>query len=679
MKTVAQLRAIWYRLLTIPYVLLVVALIYLSVYLRFSSVPGNDPSPPSLGWWAWFDQSQYLKAAQAFATQDFLAEHFFYPPLYSALGSLFLIGTSDHPFLVINLICLLWFVYVCIRLSDLYVPRTVGVFLLFASIIFPKFIFENFVIPWTSTLSTALLATGILGLVWVQEIKQAKCGYLKNWQVLIVAISLGLMVPTRPVDAIVGIVIGCGFILSYLRMQGASTERPVRTPQFLGLTLLGALVGPTIFIGFNLGVHGAPLGNYLQVAGSHGFLIADLPEKFYSIWLNAQPLYGEVRAGLVQRYPWLLLALAGLVWALLRGDFLLRTLGVAMMVFFILYLPYGDLLPTGMWRYLNIHYFKWTFPILALFAAILLKRFAQGVRMRSSWQLPIALLTIVPLLLLSLQMKIMTGPLLVMQEASPSLKFDLPTQAIDFMDIKGLTGQFTSIYFGTHTLKVDSEPLKLYRDFRLLEHGGDIRLLFIRPVKGRQLELLPDRRLQLHDEQLNAQWGRYHFTLGLPASASQLQAQKVFAAYRLGQAIDFSNQGLSHFYIGEGFSISENQGRWTMNDRAFISLRLLDFLAEKKTQLVVSYKALLAKGKECQQVIVQLNQQKIGSTRLCIENKGDTLQTYRYEIPFGAIGKEGIVQIQIETPDSISARQLKINTDERKLGIYVQTLVITQY
>jgi len=86
------------------------------------------------------------------------------------------------------------------------------------------------VIPWTSTLSTALLATGILGLVWVQEIKQAKCGYLKNWQVLIVAISLGLMVPTRPVDAIVGMVIGCVFILSYLRMQGASTERPVRTP-----------------------------------------------------------------------------------------------------------------------------------------------------------------------------------------------------------------------------------------------------------------------------------------------------------------------------------------------------------------------------------------------------------------------------------------------------------------
>jgi len=135
-------------------------------------------------------------------------------------------------------------------------------------------------------------------------------------------------------------------------------------------------------------VHGAPLGNYLQVAASHGFLITDLPEKFYSIWFNAQPLYREVRAGLVQRYPWLLLALAGLGWALLRGDLLLRTLGVAITVFFILYLPYGDLLPTGMRRFLNVLYFKWTFPILALFAAILLKRFAQGVRMRSSWQLP---------------------------------------------------------------------------------------------------------------------------------------------------------------------------------------------------------------------------------------------------------------------------------------------------
>jgi hypothetical protein len=54
------------------------------------------------------------------------------------------------------------------------------------------------------------------------------------------------------------------------------------------------------------------------------------------------------------------------------------------------------------------------------------------------------------------------------------------------------------------------------------------------------------------------------------------------------------------------------------------------------------------------------------------------VQVYRYDIPLGAIGKEGLVQIQIDTPDSVSPRQLKINDDERKLGVFLQTLVMTQ-
>jgi hypothetical protein len=83
-------------------------------------------------------------------------------------------------------------------------------------------------------------------------------------------------------------------------------------------------------------------------------------------------------------------------------------------------------------------------------------------------------------------------------------------------------------------------------------------------------------------------------------------------------------------------------------------------------------------SKPCQQVIIRLNRQPIGSNRLCLENQGDQVQVYHYDIPLGAIGKEGLVQIQIETPDAVSPRQLKINDDERKLGVFLQTLVITQ-
>jgi hypothetical protein len=77
-------------------------------------------------------------------------------------------------------------------------------------------------------------------------------------------------------------------------------------------------------------------------------------------------------------------------------------------------------------------------------------------------------------------------------------------------------------------------------------------------------------------------------------------------------------------------------------------------------------------------VIIQLNQQPIASNRLCLDNRGNEAQEYRYDIPIGAIGKEGLAQIQIATPDSVSPYQLKMNDDERKLGIFLQTLKVAQ-
>jgi hypothetical protein len=448
--------------------------------------------------------------------------------------------------------------------------------------------------------------------------------------------------------------------------------------RFLIGAVSGAIVGPALFIGFNLWVHGAPLGNYLQVAGSHGFFLADLPEKFFSIWLHAQPLYGEPGTSLIEQYPWLLLSLAGLVWITLRGDFLLRTMAFAITAFFILYLPYGDLLPSGIWRFLNIHYFKWTFPFFALFASILVAQVMRGAQGKVGWILPTSVLVLVPLVLISLQMKMTTEPLVPKYESGSSLAFELPHDPIDFIDVKGATGNFDLIYFGDHGLTLDGRALKIYRDFRLLDHGADMRLLFIRPIEGRQLILRLDPRLQLHAQQLNAQSGNYRFSFGLPSFAAAASASPVPAAYRLNQVLDFSNQGLSYFYIGQGFSIAESQGRWTLNQQARSDLRVMDLSPEKNAQLDLTFKALLSPAKACQQVTIRLNQQQIGTTRLCLQDQGDKAQDYTYAIPAGTIGKEGLVQIQIATPDSVSPSQLKMNTDERKLGVFIQSLKITQ-
>ena len=48
-------------------------------------------------------------------------------------------------------------------------------------------------------------------------------------------------------------------------------------------------------------------------------------------------------------------------------------LAVTLVIHSVLYLSYVDLLPTGFWRYLNVHYWTWAFPGFALLAVLLLR------------------------------------------------------------------------------------------------------------------------------------------------------------------------------------------------------------------------------------------------------------------------------------------------------------------
>src|SRR5207244_3818861 len=217
-------------------------------------------------------------------------------------------------------------------------------------------------------------------------------------------------VPTRPVDAVVGGVIGLGLLIGYWETRRVAIESVPGISRFLLLAIAGSIVGPLLFFHFNSVVFGSPFGGYMQAAGAGGFFPADLAEKFVSIWLDGFTLYGEPNAGLVERYPWLLLSLAGLVWALMRGDGPLRSVALAIVLLFVLYLPYGDLLPNGLWRYLNIHYFKWTFPFLALFAVLLVRQALASWRLGKGRVMPFALLFGLPLLLLSLQLVVDVMP-----------------------------------------------------------------------------------------------------------------------------------------------------------------------------------------------------------------------------------------------------------------------------
>jgi hypothetical protein len=662
--------------LDMRFILALIAIVYIIVYFFIPGTPGNHPGVHPLGWWGWFDQGKYILSTNAFAQSDFSPDKHFYPPLYSVLGAIFLKWSSGHTFFLLNLGALIWFAYVFIKFSDLYLPRWGGVALLFSTTIFNYTLFENYVIPWTSTLATALLASGILGLVWLTKIMNGERDKLSGLQVFFVATCLGLLVPTRPADAIVGCVIGLGLLIGYWCIHRRPIHLVPRPIVFILLVTTGSIIGPLLFLGFNILVFGSPLGNYLQVASSNGFYPADLMEKFFSIWLDGLILYGEPNSGLTERYPWLFVALAGLFWVLIRGDGALRTVAVAIIFLFVLYLPYGDLLPNGLWRFKNIHYFKWTFPFMALFAALLIKeawfawREAKGRLSTSTFLLGI------PFLLLSLHLVLDMVPVSTRKTSDQeNILFELPSKKIDFVDFKGLSGGFSDVYFGSHRLILDGKELTRVRDYRLLPMTWGVRLLFIRPLSGRSMEFIPDQKLSRQGGILSAQIGNYGFTLGALKPFRQPIQHQILTDYRLGEIIEFSHQGSGSMYATQGWSGPESWGRWSINGEAAIQMRLAEptSTALKLTLVMGSF---VSGSHPCQEVGIIFNEKKIAQQTLCLGKGGEQPSSYNFELPRELLLSDGKINIRLITPNSVSPKELGISPDDRVLGVGIKSLLI---
>jgi hypothetical protein len=663
-------------LLDLRWVMAVSAVAYVYIYFAHLATPGNSPQYP-LGWWGWWDQGLYLKQAHAILHGDLTADKHIVPPLYPAVGAIFLNWSNRHPYFLPDLLCWLWFVFAFIRFADRYVPRWSGLVLLYGATIVNYELFENYVIPWVTTLSMALLATSILGLVWLQDAQEGKRKQISGWHVFIVAISLGLLAPTRPIEAVVGAVLGLALLIGYWRARRNAAANLPAPSRALPLAVIGFAIGPTIYFVFNKVVFGNPLGGYVQLSAANGYFPADLPEKFISLWLDGKTLYGETNAGLTEHYPWLFLSLAGFVWALLRGDALLRVVALAIGLLFALYLPYSDLLPTGLWRYKNIHYFKWTFPFLALFAWLLVKQVLEGWRRREGWVFPVALLVAIPALLLSLHLAINVKPLRGISEPGQAMRFELPDGAVDFIDFKGLKGEPAEIDLGEHRILLDGRKLKWVLDYKLLPIGSDVRLLFKRPVAGRSIEFLPDPRLVRHDRQMAAQAGVYRFALGAPKPFRKNDIPRIVSTYRLGDIVDFSGKGDGWFYAAEGWAGPEDWGRRSLGEEARIVMRISGYIGQELT-LNLTYVALANNKQPCQKVAITGNGYAIATQEICLADDGGAPTPHSYRLPVGSVSADGLLEIRIKTPDATSPKHLGINEDPRILGVGLKTLQIVE-
>ena len=674
-----------FNILEIRNILLIISFFYTIYYFGNPATPGNSKNYPE-GWWGWFDQGKYLLESNAFSQHDFSQNKFFYPPLYPFLGSFFVNWSRGHLFFYIDLVSLLWFSYVFIRFSDLYFPRFLTVILFFFTSIFNPVIFENFVIPWTSTLSTALISSGLICLVWIKEIEKGKLKRLSGIRIFFVATSLGLLVPTRPADAGVGFIICICLLYYFYKICILSNKENHYNKNILILSILGYLIGPLFFLIFNDLIFKSILGGYFKTVLSNGYFIADLPEKLVSIWLDGSNIYGVPVSGqadvsLIGHYPWLLLSIAGMVWILFFGDTVLRSCVIAILSLFIIYAPYTDLMPYGFWMFKNIHYFKWTFPFFALFAALPIKYILLSSYDVNKLRVTILILFLIPIILLTFQFKLTTKSAefyTINNDGISTVVIDINNKMIDFIDIVGVSNGFWEVYFGNHHLYLDNIELKIVTNFRLIPLSSGVRVLFIRPVKGKFIRLIPDKRLSIDKERMNVRIGVYRFALGLPKFLRPIYQNSTSSGYNLGNKIYFSKIGDSQFYITRGWSGPEEWGRWSINNLAILKMHLKNVPKNSSSFLFeMKLMALVNNSYPCQKIKIIYNDNEIKKDILCINNGGGKFKILKFFIPKELVIKNKEAKIYIYTPNSISPKKLGINSDRRILGIGVRWLKIS--
>lgn len=473
------------------------ALAYLLTVWRVVGLPGlRDPA--LLYWHDWQDQALYVRSASALAAGNLDPALHYYPLLYPLLGTPFLRVWPSQPFFFVDLVC-----YLLAFAGFRSVARAVGVpgwgaALLFVSTTLAQFgIAKLWIEPWTTTPSAALLwlALGAMARLWGDSdarvprrrpgLSRAAAAHealpepsarplpgpglrrgavegrsattTSRWPANILGIALGLIPFARPGDAIVGAIVALSAAAALYRTRDLRAAGIAAASFAIAFGLLGTLY---------VAIYGAAPSPYMRYSAQYGFNFGWLGWKAYVVLVDPRGWFGE-GIGLLDYAPWLLLGGAGMIEACGATPPARRavTLPVAAagLVYTIVMLAYVDLLPTGLWRFNNLHYFKWVLPLFGLFGV----RFVLDARRR-----PALLLALVPILL---ALTIRLEPVRVGAGA--------PARLVIFPAPNG--AEWTPTYFATAWMADTTGELRNSFDYHQILVGGRVYAVALRrPFTG---------------------------------------------------------------------------------------------------------------------------------------------------------------------------------------------------
>ncbi len=428
--------------------------LYAQRYLTFHALPGNLPDHPE-GWWGWFDQGKYIESARAFAAFDFDRAHHWYPLGYPLLAAPFVYLSDIHPFAFVDLGCLL-----ACYFSFLAFARRVGVEAAWAvplfilSFAFNSRIFAQWVVPWNTSLVSALL--------WV--LLACAVAHMQGTRRPLVIGLLAAAIPLiRPTDALLPAIV----VAAVLIADGPRWRRSLPMMMLGGLPLLAA------YGALHYAIYGAAPSEYMVLSKAIGFSFHDFGWKAYVLLIDPSPWFLD-GVGLLRRAPFLALLLPALPLALClrQGP---RLLAILLAVHTVLYISYVDLLPTGLWRYYNVHYWIWAFPGAALLVFLFLRDLLLWRRA-----------ALFPLSFVSAAVSI---PILCINLVPAEVPADKPAKMLVF---GGSPPAFDQAYFGAIALRDAAGEMRGVQNMRAIPVPFGMRVLALtRDFEGEPVWTLP--------------------------------------------------------------------------------------------------------------------------------------------------------------------------------------------
>lgn len=476
---------------------------YQIFYLALPGVPGNNLTYPA-GWIGWADQGNYYRSATAFSQLNFEPDEHLYPFLYALLGSLFIKWFPTHPFYFVNLACLIIFMICCYLIISSYLHRAVALGITIAGNFLHPFFFTQWVIPWTSTLSSALIAVNITLchlLTRDRSLAADTIGHRILWSFIFGA-TAGAVVCVRPVDSV--IVLICCIYFSAIYILHAIKTEPSRRKLFLGavaVAAFSAILFASAFFGFNRIVYGTIISPYITYNSTvNGFWFSDIPEKIISLIFDPTSIYLAQGKSLMTYSPAIVFSIFLLPLAIIVGDRFIRLISILIATWYLLYFAYADLLPYSLFMFGAVHYFKWTYPLLLMLSVLCLFRLYQ---MAHSYRQYAFILGAVFLLFgfTAHFIHIETSPVeqkkVSVENNRISIEYE-NRKELHYIDIFGLPAEnrdlpWSDIYHDSQTQVTvdgdDEHKLTFARYIRLIPGNGFVRIVFIRPVTAKNIEI----------------------------------------------------------------------------------------------------------------------------------------------------------------------------------------------